>query len=93
MLHTERVQFKQVRANPAAQIQNFTTMGKCLLPVLEQHCVKKEVATMKRERVCVHVINRRNWNVEYLAVCTRTCSKMKADFNRSILFYISMDIH
>jgi len=38
--------------------------------------VEKEVAPEKG-KMWVHLINRRNWNVEYLARCSRTCSKMK----------------
>jgi hypothetical protein len=43
--------------------------------------------------VCLYLINRRNLNVEYLAICSRTCTKMKTDFYTSILFYFAMDIH
>jgi len=50
-LHTDRVQSKQVRANPTVQVQNSTAKGKLQPTCFEQDFVEKEVAPEKGKNV------------------------------------------
>ena len=86
-LHTERVSSKQVRANSVAQVQNCTGKGKFKSACFEQLIWRKK-SLPRNGKVCVYLIDRRNWNVENLVTCSRTCSKKERDFKSSILLYV-----
>ena len=51
-MHTDRVESKKVRANPAFQVQNTTVKEKLKPFCFKQDCVEKEVASEKGKDVC-----------------------------------------